>query len=239
MNKMYIHIGICDDQASEIDRMVKYCKSYFEFKYMTFKFTIFNSGEDVFAYKGIPIDILFLDIGLPGITGIQVKDNILHRSEFAHIVFVSSFENYVFEAYSVKTIGYEIKPCTQNKVNKYLSYITQKKRTNHIIRFNAKDADTFVKVNDLYYIKGCYNYSEVFARNKHFIIVYTLKQIEEQFNWLPLVRAHRSYLVNMSTSYISGTDISFYDNDTIIKCSRRKIANVQKQYANYEFQRVY
>lgn len=239
MDKMCIHIGICDDQTNEIDRMVKYCKSYFEFKYMSYKFTIFNSGEDVFNYNGIPIDILFLDIGLPDITGIQVKDHILHRSEFAHIVFVSSFENYVFEAYSVKTIGYEIKPCTQNKVNKYLAYITQKKHIDNVVRFNEKDADTFVFVDDLYYIKGCHNYSEVFARDKHFIIVHTLKQIEEQFNWLPLVRPHRSYLVNMSTSYIKGTDISFYDDDTVIKCSRRKFASVKKQYANYEFQRVY
>lgn len=239
MDKMCINIGICDDQSNEIERIVNYCNSYFEFKYMECEFKVFNSGEEVLGYKGEPLDIIFLDIDLPGISGIQVKDGILNRTEFKHIVFVSGYDNYIFDAFSIKTIGYEIKPCTQVRINKYLSQIVQKKNSEIIIKFEENDADKFVFADDLYYLKGCNNYSEVFARDKHFIIVCTLKQIEERFDWLPLVRVHRSYLVNMATSHMKKDNIIFGDCDTVIKCSRRNFAIVKERYSNYEFRRGY
>ena len=234
-----LHIGICDDDLKAINHIATICNSYTQEHNIDIEISTFISGNEVLDYVGTAIDILFLDICLPDMTGINIKDRILNRSEFLHIVFVSNMDEYVFDAYSVKTIGYELKPCSKDCIYKYLTHVADKSCRNYILKFDDKNFDTYVDINDLLYIKASSNYSEVYTSDKEFVVVYTLKQLEDMFKEFPLIRIHRSYLVNMKTSNIIGNTIRFYNTDTVIMCSRRMLGCVKQAYANYELTREY
>nr|MCR5461198.1 response regulator [Acetatifactor sp.] len=69
-----ITIGICDDEEAYRDRIKTICSEYLAEREMECQFTMFSSGEEVLAYQGDRMLLLFLDIEMPGIDGLEVME---------------------------------------------------------------------------------------------------------------------------------------------------------------------
>ena len=93
-------IGICDDSARDRELIYNYCEAFFARLDMGHQYRMFSSGEEVLDYcRGKDrqrVDLIFLDIKLGEIDGIQVKDRILRKGMDWRIVFVSANQDKVF-----------------------------------------------------------------------------------------------------------------------------------------------
>ena len=79
-----ITIGICDDEVAYRENLKTICWYYLRTLDQEYEFAMFASGEEVLAYQGDMIHLLFLDIELPGMDGMQVMEQIQKR--YLHIL---------------------------------------------------------------------------------------------------------------------------------------------------------
>ena len=82
---------------------------------------LFDSGEKLLAYLAEnALDVVFLDIEMPGISGLQLSEQIQNLNEQIDIVFVTAFNQYAVEAFEVQAVDYIMKPLTEERLNKTL-----------------------------------------------------------------------------------------------------------------------
>ena len=177
-----------------------------------------------------PIDLVFLDIQMPGITGIEFARTI---SKKTLVIFTTAYTEYALDSYEVDAIDYLIKPVEaerfQKAVDKALSYHSlllkeEKEAIETIVTaeyFFVKAERRYFKVNfsDILFIEGLKDYVILQLNDQRIITRMSLKAI---FDLLPksiFLRVNKSYIVN--TDHIE----SFDNNDIFIKSYEIAIGN--------------
>ena len=150
--------------------------------------------------------IVFLDVQMPGKTGIEVAEQIRAEAEqigysdqLPLIVFSTAHENYGYQAFKVEAVDYILKPVDSEKVLR----VFEKIQTNYVsliqevietIKVPSGGIDIELPVKEILYFKADMKYISVFTSKKEFLINTTLLNLEEQFP--SFVKIHRAYLVN-------------------------------------------
>ena len=233
MGTKEVVIGICDDEEFFSDQIRFASESYLEDICDHFRFEIFHSGEEVSKYRGDTIDLLFLDIELNGMDGIAAMQAIMHHEDIWRIVFVSSHEERVWDTFSMKTIGFIRKPINEEQIGKYIKEALYEHHKDVIIPFKKNDEDSFVRLSDLYYIEGCASYIKVFSKKKEFIVTGKLGEWEEKMRGMPIVRVHKSYMVNLFYAQIKGMNMYLSEPGIDIPIGRKYKKKVQEEYNDY------
>lgn len=197
-----ITIGICDDDEFCRDDIREKCKAYFDETGEDCNLIEFSSGEEVVAYEGEMIHLLFLDIQMGGISGVEVMNIIRDNPLFWRIVFVTFYESYRLDSLDIKTLAYANKPIEPEIVGRCIAVAIREDRKNKAIVFESINGNISIKVEDIFYIVARKNYSTVYLKNSEINVYSSLKSIEEQTEGLSLQRIHRSSMVNLI--YVDG-----------------------------------
>lgn len=210
-----INIGICDD-IREIRQTVRdMCERYSGENNVSFSYKEFSSGAEVLEYSG-QIDIMFQDIVLPKINGIDVMEKIIDMDNIELVIFVSGYSSYYSEVFSVKTRGFIEKPVEYWNFEKNLRKVISELERRKIIKFKTEKGIVFVRSSNLVYIQTLGNYLKVFCRDKTEYIVYgSMKKWSEFLENYGIIRVSSSYMVNML--YICGWDKTLKPEKTDIK----------------------
>jgi DNA-binding LytR/AlgR family response regulator len=148
------------------------------------------------------IDLLFLDIEMPEMTGIELTRNL--NSKETIIIFTSSKKEYALEAFELNIADYLLKPFTQARFLQAVSKaraIFESKNENLQI---SKDEFLFVrdsnitrrlKLDDICYAEAMGDYVKFYTKEKMFAIHGTMKAAEERLLKDNFIRVHRSYIV--------------------------------------------
>lgn len=233
-----IVIGICDDEEFFVEQIRRCCKDYLEEISDNYEIKVMHSGEEVLAYNGDTIELLFLDIELGGIDGIGVMNEILRSPHVWRIVFVSSHEELVWDTFSIKTMGFCRKPVQEKDIRKYINCALSDLKEDAVIRFNKYDVDTYVMLSDLYYIEGRESYVEVYAKDRCFIVTGKIGDWEKKLNDMPFIRVHKSFMVNMQHIRMESAVIQIPDLDREIPVGRTYKSKVQEKYTQFVWERM-
>lgn len=117
------NIGICDDMKEEAENIKNLCEEFFMKSEWNSSFILFSDGEEVLNYDGERIDLLFLDIEMKEKDGIEVLRELEHSKIVWKVVFVSRHQESVFDAFGIKTLGFEKKPVKYEKIEKWLKVL--------------------------------------------------------------------------------------------------------------------
>jgi two-component system, LytTR family, response regulator len=146
------------------------------------------------------VDVLFLDIQMPDITGIEFLKTLENRPL---VVFTTAFAEHALEGYELDVADYLLKPFDFNRFLKSVNKITQRLTSATKSENNKKADSIFVKdgtklvkieLNSIRYIKGSREYVTIVTNDKKIMSLQTMKNLEEE---LPadFVRIHNSYIV--------------------------------------------
>ncbi len=161
-------------------------------------------------------DLVFLDIQMPGMTGLQVAQNIHHRPV---IVFITAYDEFALKAFEVNAIDYLLKPVSKAKiqkvVEKVLPFIEQSHgdtdkveklfdymRDSHsfLERISVRNKHEYIVVNveDIDFFKMEDHLLFLYSNGEKYLIDFTLKKLEEKLDPDVFFRAHRKAIVNLS-----------------------------------------
>ncbi|HET9057159.1 MAG TPA: LytTR family DNA-binding domain-containing protein [Chitinophagaceae bacterium] len=151
------------------------------------------------ALKIQPVDLLFLDIEMPYVTGIEFLKNISHPPK---VIFTTAYEKYALTGYELDVLDYLLKPISFERFlkacNKAYDYFSSKEDSQNNISF------AFVKVNgkleklvfnDIFFIEAMENYVGIYTTEKKMIVSSTLKSMLEKLPAGNFIQTHKSYIV--------------------------------------------
>ncbi len=202
--------------------------------------TEFNDPVD--ALKEIvktKFDVVFLDISMPNISGLELADSILSLEPKTFIVFQTAHEEFALEAFKKGGVGYLVKPIQSEDIKAILEKINNFKTTtseeNKKILAKRGDKLYLIDIDDIYYIKA--DLDEVIVRIKD-TDAYVRRKIGDLESILVgknFFRVHRSYIVNVdkikSLKSVEQSKLQiFFDGITEIVTSSKEGAKDFREY---------
>ncbi|MFA6278261.1 MAG: LytTR family DNA-binding domain-containing protein [Pedobacter sp.] len=186
------------------------------------------------------VDLIFLDIQMPGINGIEFAKTI---SKETFVIFTTAFSEFATDSYEVDAIDYLIKPVKlerfQKGVDKAQTYykLFNADYTNNNIE-NITDDYFFVKAdrkmfkvyfNDIHFIEGLKDYVVMHTESQKVITAMNIKTIHDQLPKNMFVRVSKSYIINIK-------QIESVDNNTVyIGKNEIPIGNIYRDFFFNEF----
>lgn len=199
-------IGICDDEMEFCTEIEGFVQEYAEKEKITVETEIFTSGEVLFETmnNGNTFDLLFLDIELGGIDGVEVGHRLREKveNEAMQIVYVSSKESYAMQLFQIRPFDFLTKPVTMEKITKVMS---EYKRLfidrNIFFTYHVGKSTYRISENEILYFQ---------CEGKKIYIVTTedkkeyygkMADVEKQISMNKFCVVHKSYIVNIN--YVS------------------------------------
>ncbi len=239
-----MRIGICDDEKHARMEVRKLCELYFNENKIEQDYIEFESGEAVLAYSAkqdsASIDLLFLDVEMDGLDGIRLKEQLLRQRAIERIVFVTSHKDKVFDAFGQKTIGFIPKPPTYEQIKKMLAVVREEKLKNVELVFgeyNGKEQS--IRLDRIAYFKAAGSYTEIYSytmdgtEQECFVISKKIGEVECSMKDCPILRVHKSFLVNLANVVSVGEVIKVRNLEEKIPVGRKYKEQVKATYASY------
>jgi DNA-binding LytR/AlgR family response regulator len=192
-----------DDEPFALGIISDYCA---KIPYVKLEKT-FHSGIEAINYlKSNRTDLIFLDIQMRDITGLQVLDILLPRPQ---VILITAYEQCALKSYEYQVVDYLLKPFTFERFLKAVTNALEKSNQN-LIPVNAsgtlqetsnymfvKSGYSIVKINfeDIYYIEGQKDYLMVRTGKEKILTLQSFKQFEEVLPTGDFIRVHKSYMV--------------------------------------------
>jgi DNA-binding LytR/AlgR family response regulator len=201
-----LNVLIVDDEPLALDVLETYISQMPELKLVR---RVTNALEANEVLKSEPVDLMFIDIQMPQMTGI---DFVKTLSDPPMVVFTTAFPNYAIQGFDLNALDYLLKPISLERfmkaVNRALEHHEIMQRDTHLNPvLPADNADFFfvkadkklVKINfkDIIYIEGLKDYVIIRLENARVITLQTMKSLEDRLPSNKFRRIHRSFIVAM------------------------------------------
>lgn len=214
-----MRIAICDDNKVYIDEVKTQIEKWLSLTAISSQILTFNNGGDLITEnRHKPIDIIFLDIVMPLLNGIDTAKEIRKFDEKTKIIFLTSAEEFAVASYKVEASDYLLKPVNYNELSKALNKVTQElKKTQSSIVIHTSDGFKKVYLNEIEYAEAAHKGTII-----SLISGVTLKSVDPLYYFeqqlsieAGFFKCHRSYIVNL---YNIDT---YIQNDVITKTGKR------------------
>ncbi|WMJ80665.1 LytTR family DNA-binding domain-containing protein [Clostridium sp. MB40-C1] len=216
-----LKIAVCDDEVIQRIDTVKKIKKGLENNYCDYNYDIkqFSSGEQL-LFSGGYFDIVFLDIKMGKLSGIDIAKNIRKNNNDTKIIFITAFQEYVFDAFDVSAFHYLIKPVAEEKILEIINRIL--KEISHI----TSNEQCIVINRGKSTIKVILDNVSFFEVQNRVINIHTEREVIQYYDKIANVeakvpkesffRCHRSYIVNLKyVKKFNKTEIMLNDNTRI------------------------
>ena len=231
-------IAICDDDE-RIREFIQDCvNEFFSVSGAQYNFILCKNGEELdkkLSSGDVSINILFLDVEMPGKTGIEIKNSLQKNTAVEKIIFITSHTEAMQQAFGLRVVGFMNKPLDKKLVCEWIRNIYKEYSSKEGISFG----DKVYNYDDILYIKSDGNYLVAKLSNgketasERMGVTSFLKKLENRF-----VRIHRSYIVNLShVQRIKYNEICI-DNEEAIPLGRSFSEDVKNKYDDYVLAKV-
>lgn len=214
-----LRVAVCDDNSDFLDQSINFIERWSEQSKTPLEIFRFDNGDELIQKStAVPIDIIFLDIIMPFLNGMDTAKEIRQTNRSVKLIFLTSSPEFALESYSVKAHDYLLKPITYEKIKTILDECNHdlNKEPKHIV---FKTAFGYQK---LFYYD--IEYAEAQGKRVTFYLRSgeTVNAVEPFYSFVKrfencndFFKCHRSYLV-----YLHNVD-HFNMTEIITKSGRR------------------
>ncbi len=231
-------IAVCDDEVIQRLDVIKKVKSAFEKNYCYYSYDIeeFSSGENLIS-SGSYFDIVFLDIKLGKLSGIDLAKSIRENNMDTIIIFITAFEEYIFEAFDVSAFHYLMKPAAEEKILEIIHRILKarliKENDKKYITINKAKSTIKVLLDNIHFFEVQNRVINIHTEREVIQYYDKIAHLEEMVSSDNFFRCHRSYIVNLKyVMKFNKTEIVL-DNGTRIGLSKSKYDEFSKSFLKY------
>lgn len=202
-----------------------------------------NGAEAVERLLSDRPDVLFLDIQMPGTSGIRLAETLKNLRHPPAVVFVTAFSEYAAEAFELDAVDYVLKPVEESRLVRALDKVSALmgvrrgeaapvgKVRRLAVERNGQHA--FIPVSDVCYIEARADYASAFCAGGAYLVSESISSLERRLAEDGFMRVHRSYLVNMDEIHDvvvergGSMGLRFSCVEATVPVSRRRAAEVK------------
>jgi DNA-binding LytR/AlgR family response regulator len=212
-----VKVVLLDDEPLAIDVLESHIS---KFPHMQVVGKFRNVNDATTFIESNPVDVLFLDIQMPQITGLEFAKTL--EGKGLAIVFVTAYPEYAVDAFSLEALDYMVKPVSLDRFKKSVERLEEffklhqsyddsnvKMEEGHIF---VKSDSKYVRLayDDIVYVEAFADYVKIYSHDdKRVITLQTMKNMENALPSDKFIRVHRSYIVSLSKIVsLSGTEVT-------------------------------
>lgn len=191
-------ILLIDDEADARELLKQYLAQQKGFKIIG---ECSNGIEAVQQIDVLQPDIIFIDIQMPGLTGMQVVQKIRHNPA---IVFTTAYDQYALNAFNADAVDYLLKPYTEERFLKALGKVSgglpsERAPTAYPTRILVEFGNRLINiaVSDIEYIEADKDYSRIYAGRRVYLSNTGIGLLKQKLDPAVFLRIHRSYIINI------------------------------------------
>lgn len=184
-----------DDEPPALSIIERFCAGI---ENVDLKKTFTNAAEAIKYLKRYPVDLMFIDIQMPGYNGMEIYKSLECKPM---VVFTTAFSEYAVEGFNVNAVDYLLKPYTQDRFKQAVQKAYDSFKTslpldfNRYISLRCNYSLTKVLIDDIQLIESFDDYLTIYLPEKQLVVRMTLKTILAQLPENRFVRVHRSYII--------------------------------------------
>lgn len=223
-----------DDEREHRWMLRQYSKEILKSGGSDYEVIEFDNGRSLLEYcqnvDSGRIDLLILDIEMPRMDGIEIKEKLLYNDKVFRMLFVTSHEEYMGEAFGIKVINFLTKPVQKERLMRNIKTVQKELLENVQLPLEGLEAPVYLE--QVEYIQSENNYTFVWLhrQKKRLLSTMKLKEVEKRLENLPIIRVHKSYMVNLMHVSAVGKYITFKDSTTHIPVGRTYVEQVKEAY---------
>ena len=227
---------LCDDDPAAHDWIEHALKKWSEEKSEPIQTLKYLSAEALLFDREawVHFDGLILDIEMKAMNGMQLAREIRHFDKHIPILFITGYENYVFEGYEVGAVSYLLKPINEGKLGLALEKIYEISQKNcEVIFAEGREGCEKIALNELLVIESEKHHSLFRMADKTFVSNMGINKYWEQLMNKGFCMPHRSFIVNIGKIRSISKNNIHLDGGLEVPIARGKWADVNQSYLAY------
>lgn len=237
-----MNIIICDDDKNIPGLLIPYINNI-ENHFSDIEIFYFKNGKDLIEWSkknSSKIDILFIDIEMPTMDGLETVKLLRAMGEDCIIIYISCHKEYVFDTLNYEIFNYLVKPLNSEILINCLSAAIERYKKNHYIHEVYCDGNHyFFHLDDIYYIESFRRQVTYYTKTGEYTVFDQISKLEKIFEPYGFLRSHKSYLINMS-KVVRYKDCMFYlVGGGTAMISNRQRSDILKKYYEYIKKKIF
>ena len=233
-----IIIAICDDLEAERIGLARMVQSYARQHGQKVRLRLFSSGESLLAALGgrEPIQLLFLDIYMPGLSGVETARRLRAAGSDLAIIFATTSQDHGLDSFEVRATDYLVKPFWEEDVAACLDwFFTHVPEPLRVLPVYSEGEWQNLTLSHIYYIDVYGHQSRIHTPRGMVITRRGLDDLEAAIDSRDFLRCHRSFLVNLNhVEGIEGNDFRM-DDQTLVPISLANVTKVRGQFIDWTY----
>lgn len=188
-----------DDEPLALQVITKYCE---KISFLQLEKVFTNTDEAKDYLQRNPVDLIFLDIQMPDINGVQFYKNLTVKPQ---VIFTTAFKDYAVEGFNVDAIDYLLKPFEYDrflkatyKAKEYLEFLSSQELQLNSLYVKVNYEMMKINLKDIDLVEALDDYIKIYIKPTPVLTLMTLKSMLEKLPPKEFARIHRSYIVPLS-----------------------------------------
>lgn len=176
-----------------------------------------NAPEAMELIDSVKYTVIFLDINMPGLNGIELARKISEKEDPPAVIFTTAHEEYAFDAFNVHAYDYLLKPIHPKRLEEALQTVRERKKMNcpqparstplkeeaaelrplEVIPAEQNSKTILIRPEEIVYISTDKDNVYIKTESESYLTRYTLRELEARLDARIFFRTHRCYLVNI------------------------------------------
>ncbi|HVU77133.1 MAG TPA: LytTR family DNA-binding domain-containing protein [Gaiellaceae bacterium] len=152
--------------------------------------------------RTVAYDVVFLDVEMPGATGLEAAPHVREQRNPPAVVFVTAHERYAVDAFAVEAFDYLLKPVDPDRLARVLERLRERTLEHAApverIPVVAAGGTELIDPGDIHYVQADGDYSRVHTYDRSYLCTIPLGELGDRLAPARFARIHRSYLVNLA-----------------------------------------
>jgi len=237
---MELTIGICDD-SPEQNQLLKLYLDRFQGSEVFAVFEATNPQEFLIQLEAKQPQLVFLDIDMGEMNGIQLGEKIKELYEDTIIIYISAHEKYALEAFQIRAFHYLLKPLTKEKFKQVLEeamrLIKKESENKPLKTFTVQIKGEFIRLNysDIYYFEKIGHKIRIHTENRDIYYYDNFYNLLEKIESSSFIQCHQGYIANVDKIIGFRDKTLFLDGTLKLPVSRSFVENIKEILAQRLF----
>jgi two-component system, LytTR family, response regulator len=187
-----------DDEPLALNVLERFCEGCEQVDLLK----TFTRPDEALRYlKKFPVDLIFLDIQMPSVSGITFVEEL---DSSTLIIFTTAYSQYAVEGFNLDAVDFLLKPFSKERFDKTIEKVTRQRqillnsgqRQSDFLFLRADYSLIKIKISEILYIEGLDDYLKIYLPNQRPVVArFTMKGILKKLPTNHFVRVHRSFII--------------------------------------------
>ena len=195
-----MRIAIVEDDEAVRRQLRTYIDRYYGGDQKRYKLTEFEDGDLILEKYTAAYDLIFLDIQMKRLDGLETARRLRELDEDVYLIFVTNLANYAIKGYSVNALDFVLKPVNELMLRTLLQRVDKKlsARASSYVTLPTEKGMTRIDVREITYVETSNHQSVIHTDRGDFSLRESMRNIEEMLKEQPFFRCNNCYLVNLA-----------------------------------------